>query len=112
MAEDEERAILISSHISNDLESLCDDFYMINEGKIVFHEETDRFMSEYGILKPDEGQLSTLDRRYILRAVKERFGCRLLTDQRQYYAENYPGLVTEKASMDEFLTLMLKGERL
>ena len=112
MAEDETRAILISSHISNDLESLCDDFYMINEGKIVFHEETDRFMSDYGILKPDGKQLETLDRRYVLRAVKESCGCRLLTDQRRYYAENCPGLVVEKASMDEFLTLMLKGERL
>jgi len=110
MAEDEERAILISSHISNDLESLCDDFYLISDGRIVCHEETDRLLSDYGILKPDGPALETLDRRYLLRALKEAHGCRLLTDQRRYYAENYPGLVVEKASMDDYLTLMLKGE--
>ena len=31
----EERAILISSHISGDLENLCDDLYLIDQGKSV-----------------------------------------------------------------------------
>lgn len=35
MEQDEERSVLISSHISGDLESLCDDLYMIQDGKIV-----------------------------------------------------------------------------
>ena len=34
MEKDEDRAILISSHISSDLETLCDDLYMIHDGKI------------------------------------------------------------------------------
>ena len=41
MEEDGERTILISSHISSDLEGLCDDIYMIHEGRIIFHEDTD-----------------------------------------------------------------------
>ena len=36
---DESRSILISSHISGDLEGICDDLYMIHDGKIVLHEE-------------------------------------------------------------------------
>ena len=47
-----EHSILISSHISSDLENLCDDFYMIHDGKIVMHEETDVLLSGYGIIKP------------------------------------------------------------
>ena len=35
MEEDEERSILVSSHISTDLETLCDNIYMINEGNII-----------------------------------------------------------------------------
>ncbi|WP_375144208.1 AAA family ATPase, partial [Acinetobacter pittii] len=46
--EDESRAILISSHISSDLEGLCDDFYMIDHGNVILHEETDTLLSEYG----------------------------------------------------------------
>lgn len=39
LEKDEERSILISSHISSDLESLCDDLYMIHDGKIILHED-------------------------------------------------------------------------
>ena len=37
MEKDEERSILVSSHISSDLETLCDDIYMIHNGKIIMH---------------------------------------------------------------------------
>ena len=47
MEKDEERAILISSHISSDLETLCDDLYMIHEGSVIVHEDTDVLLSEY-----------------------------------------------------------------
>lgn len=109
MEEDERRAILISSHISGDLESLCDDLYMIHEGKIILHEETDVLLGDYGILKADEKQFEGLDQRYILRYKKEGYGYRCLTDQRQYYAENYPQLAVEKGSIDEVIMMMSKG---
>ena len=51
-----DRSILISSHISSDLEGLCDDFYLINEGKIIMHKETDVVMDQYGIIKVKEEQ--------------------------------------------------------
>ena len=51
MAEDDQRSILISSHISSDLETICDDFYMIHNGHVIMHEETDVLLSEYALLK-------------------------------------------------------------
>ena len=66
-----ERAILISSHISSDLEGLCDDLYMIHDGKIVLHEETDVLLGGYAVLKVDEEQYQTLDKQYILSRKKE-----------------------------------------
>lgn len=70
MEEDEERSIIISSHISTDLETLCDDIYMINEGNIILHEETDNLLSDYAILKVDEEQLKILDPQYLIRIKK------------------------------------------
>ena len=66
---DERRAILISSHISGDLEQLCDDFYMIDGGRIVCHEDTDRLLSGYAILKVPAG--TDVDMQYILRRRRE-----------------------------------------
>ena len=90
MEQDENRSILISSHISSDLEGLCDDIYMIHEGKIVLHEETDILLSEYAVLKVDEKQYESMDKQYILKKKKESFGYSCLTNQRQFYHENYP----------------------
>ena len=63
LEEDEERTILISSHISSDLENLCDDIYLIHDGKIILHEDTDVILDQYGILKVNEAQYATLDKR-------------------------------------------------
>lgn len=112
MEEDGERAILISSHISSDLESLCDDIYMINGGEIIFHEDTDVLLGQYALLKVDEEQYRNLDKRYLLSVRREAYGYQCLTGQRQFYLENHPGTVVEKSSIDELIYMMIKGERL
>lgn len=106
------RSIVISSHISGDLEHFCDDLYMIHEGKIVLHEETDRILEEYGFLKVSEQEYEVLDKEYLLRVRKESFGYSCLTDQKNYYLENYPGVVVEKGSVDEVISMLVKGELL
>lgn len=105
-----EHSILISSHISSDLEGFCDDIYMIDNGKIVLHEEADILLDCYGLLKVTEEQYQTLDKSYILRHKKEEFGYSCLTDQKQFYLENYPQLVMEKGSIDELIMMMVRGE--
>lgn len=109
---DDNRSILISSHISSDLESLCDDIYMIHEGKIIIHEDTDVLLSDYAILKVDEQQYQNIDKQYIKRIKKESYGYVCLTDQKQYYLENYPKIVIEKGSIDEIITMMIRGSEL
>ena len=106
------RSIVISSHISGDLEHFCDDLYMIHEGKIVLHEETDRILEEYGFLKVSDQEYEALDKEYLLRVRKESFGYSCLTDQKNYYLENHPGIVVEKGSVDEVISMLVKGERL
>ena len=106
------RSIVLSSHISGDLEHFCDDLYMIHEGKIVLHEETDRILEEYGFLKVSEQEYEALDKEYLLRVKKESFGYSCLTDQKNYYLENYPEIVVEKGSVDEVISMLVKGEAL
>ena len=109
--EQDERAILISSHISSDLEGLCNDVYMIDDGKIVMHTETDILLSDYGLLKVTDDQYQKLEKEYIIRHRKEEYGYSCLTDQKQFYMENYPGLAIEKGSIDEVMTMMIRGEK-
>lgn len=110
--EQEGRGILISSHISSDLEGLCDDLYMIHEGKIILHEDMDVLLDQYGILKVEEKVFADLDKRGILRVAKESWGYSCLTNEKQFYLENYPGLIVERGSVDEIITMISKGEKL
>ena len=110
--EEEGRSILISSHISSDLEHFCDDIYMIHKGRIEMHEDTDVILERYGVLKVNAEAYETLDKKYLLRAKKESYGFCCLTDQRQFYQENYPQIVIEKGNLDEVLTMMVRGEQI
>ena len=105
-----DRSILISSHIATDLEGFCDDIYLINDGKIVLHEDTDVLLGKYGVLKVTEEQYWKIDRKYIIAVRKEEYGYRCLTNEKQFYLENYPDIVVEKSGIDE-LILMEKKEK-
>ena len=111
MEEDPERSILISSHISSDLEHLCDDIYVIHKGKIILHEEMDTILEKYAVLKVSEAQYQEVDKRYILKEKKESFGISCLTNEKQYYVENYPEIVVESGSLDQVILMLTGGER-
>ena len=111
MERDDGRSILISSHISSDLESICDDIYMIDDGKIIMHEDTDVLLDEYALLKISKEQYEGIDKQYILSRRKENYGYSCLTDQKRYYMENYPRIAIEKGNIDNVITMMIRGER-
>ena len=89
MEEDENRSVLISSHISSDLEGLCDDI---------------------GLLKLTEEQFNQVDRNYFIKTRKENYGYTALTNQKQFYQENYPEIIIEKNNFDTLFSMMLRGE--
>lgn len=109
MVEDEQRSVLISSHISSDLETLCDDIYMLHNGHIILHEDTDVLLSEYALIKTDEQQYQKLDSRYILKTKKEPYGYSCLTSQKQYFVENHPQIIMEQCSIDKIIMMMIGG---
>ena len=85
LAEQEDRSVLITSHIATDLEGLCDDIYLIHHGTILLHEDTDVILSDYGVLKVDGPTYQSLDRSCLLAVRKEAFGYSCLTNQKQFY---------------------------
>ena len=107
----DDRSVLISSHISGDLEGICDDLYMIHDGEIVFHDDTDVLLDEYGMLKLTNEQYAGIDKINIRYILKGDYGYDCLTDNRQFYVDNYPDVVVEKGCIDSFLNIVEKGEK-
>ncbi len=99
----EKCSILITSHISTDLEGLCDDIYMISDGRVVIHEDTDVILGKYALLKMDEKTYLNLDKEYVISTKKDNYGVICLTNERQFYAENYPDIVIENGNIDDLI---------
>lgn len=104
------RSVLISSHISSDLEQICDFIILIDDGKIILQEETDNLLNNYGILKVSAEDYPSLEKEFILATKKRKYGYACLTNERKYYQDNYPKLSIEKGSIDELLKLLTKEE--
>lgn len=100
-----DRSVLISSHIATDLEGFCDDIYLIDQGQIILHEDTDVLLECYGVLKVTEEQYKKMDTAYVLAVKKEEYGYRCLTNEKQFYLENYPDIVVEKSGIDELILM-------
>ena len=106
LARNENKSILITSHIATDLESICDDIYLIHNGRILLHEDTDVILSDYAVIKADEETYKMLDRQYLLTTRKEGPVYKCLTKEKAFYAENYPGLIVENGGIDDLILMM------
>ena len=104
-------SILITSHICGDIEGLCDDIYMLHDGRIVLHEDTDVLLDKYAVIKVDEAAYEKIDKSYILKTKKERFGYSCFTNEKQFYIENYPGIIVENGGIDDLILMYSGGEK-
>lgn len=109
LLEDEERSVLITSHIASDLEGLCDDIYLIHDGKVILHEDIDDILSDYAVLKADKKTYEDIDKTYVIAYKEEDFGVKALVKEKQYYLDNYPNVIIENSGIDD-LIIMLTGK--
>lgn len=107
-----ESCVLISSHISTDLERICDDIYYLKQGKVLLHEDTDVLLDTYGILKVEETMTDKIDQSFLLYRKRTTYGYDYLTNQMSFYKENYPNLIIEKPSIDQILLMVMGGEEI
>lgn len=110
MEKNEKCSILISSHIASDLEKLCDRIYMIHNGNIILQEDTDVLLDSYALLKITKEVYEKVDKQYLLKVKKESWGYSCLTNQKQFYLDNYPDIVIEKGGIDDLISMMNGGE--
>ena len=106
MERHEDSAIILSSNITQDLEGLADDVYMIDEGKIVLHENTDTITDDYGLVKCTDEQFEKLDKEYVRGIRNAPYGKDVLVSQKRFYMENYPALAVEDGTLDQCLIVL------
>lgn len=110
-AQDETHSILISSHITTDLEKIADYIVFIHEGQVVFSKPKDGLIEQYGIIKCGAAQFEALDKSDIIVYRKMDYEWQVLVADRAAMKKKYPKALIDSASIDEIMLLYVKGER-
>lgn len=110
-AQDETHSILISSHITTDLEKIADYIVFIHEGQVVFSKLKDELIEQYGIIKCGAAQFEALDQSDIIVYRKMDYEWQALVADRAAMKKKYPKALIDSASIDEIMLLYIKGER-
>lgn len=109
-AQDETHSILISSHITTDLEKIADYIVFIHEGQVVFSKLKDELIEQYGIIKCGAAQFEALDKSDIIVYRKMDYEWQVLVADRVAMKKKYPKALIDSASIDEIMLLYVKGE--
>lgn len=108
--EDENNTILISSHITTDLEKIADYITFINDGEVIFTEEKYDLEENYGIVRVSEEDFNKIDKRFIKKFKKEKYQINVLVDNLHEFEKTYPSFVVDRSTIDEIMVLYLRGE--
>lgn len=108
---DEDHAILISSHITSDLEKVADYITYLHQGQVVVSESKDELLEGYGRLGCTAAQLAQVDPADLVRVRRGSFGCEALVGDRSAFERKYPGLLVERITLEEIMLLIGKGEK-
>ena len=107
--QDEDRSILISSHITTDFEKIADYIVFIHEGKVVFSKPKDELTEQYGIMKCGAAQFDALDHADIIVYRKMDYEWQVLVADRMAMQKKYPKAMIVPATIDEIMLLYVKG---
>ncbi len=102
--QDENHSILMSTHITSDLEHIADYICFIHKGKMIFTEERNEMLEKHRILKCTEEQLSQIDKSDIIGLRRGKFQNEVLTTN----AEKYPDIPADAPTIEEIMVFYVK----
>lgn len=108
---DEDHAILISSHITSDLEKVADYIAYLHQGQLLLCDEKDRLLENYGRLVCTREDLERIDRGYLVSTRRSQYSTEALIRHRGDFQRLYPRLTVEPVTLDELMVFVVKGEQ-
>ena len=108
--QDETHSILMSSHITTDLEKVADYITYLHQGKVVLSEAKDAIQDSYGRLGCTAADLLTVDSKDLVRVRKGSYGCEALVSDRAAFRKKCPQLMVEPISLEDIMLFIGKGE--
>lgn len=109
--QDEDHSIIMSSHISTDLEKIADYITFIHQGKVLFCKSKDELRYNYGIIRCGAALFDAIDKEDILTYRKDDYQWNVLVADKETARKKYKNAVVDDATIDDILLLYVKGEQ-
>lgn len=109
--QDENNSILVSSHITSDLEKVADYITFINNGEIVVTKSKDELLESYGIVKCSEEEFKKIDKKDFIKYKKNKYQYDILIEKKQEFKKKYDIKIIDKPTIDEIMVIYIKGEK-
>lgn len=108
---DGNRSILLSSHITSDLEKIADHIVFIHHGEILLNNSKEELIYEYGVLRCSDRDFFDIDPHDIIAYRKREHQTDILVSEKERMRKKYKNLITDNTSLDEIMLILAKGER-
>ncbi len=107
--QDENNTILLSTHITSDLEKIADYITFIDNGSLVLNDYKDNILDDFGILKVDKDDFKNIDSKDIIKYKKNKYSYDILVKSREKLKKKYNKYVIDKPTLDEIMVIYIKG---
>ena len=107
--QDEDHTVILSTHITSDLEHIADYIIFINNGEIVLEKERNEILDNYGILKCDIDAFDSIDKKDIVRYKKTKYNYEILVDDKTSCKKKYKNYVIDNITLEDLMLLIIKG---
>jgi len=108
--QDENHAVLMSSHITSDLEKVADYITYLHQGQVILSDSKDAILERYGRVVCSHSQMDAIAPGHLLRIRRGSFGCDGLTADREAFRRAYPNLMVEPVNLEDIMVFIGKGE--
>jgi len=109
--QDERHSILLSSHITSDLEKIADYITFIHNGRLILSALKDDLRYNYGVMRCSEKQFQALNQEDMMAYLKRDYQIDVLLSDSKAAQRKYRDAVIDHVSIDEIMLLLIKGER-
>ncbi len=108
---EEDHTILLSSHITSDLEKIADEVVFIDGGKIVLSGNKDEILEKHAVVKCKKDELSRVSESLIVNSEVSDYGAEILVNDRHAAEKLYPGMVIERAELEQIMIGYVNGKK-
>ncbi len=107
---EENHTILLSSHITGDLERIADMVTFINHGKIILSGDKNEIMEKHAIIKCKKEELQQIAKEDMVSVRQSAFCTEVLVYDKEKCAMKYPKMVMEQTTLEDIMIFYANRE--